>query len=138
MTNKLYFEDISQGDKFTGATVTVDRAQMLEFAADFDNQPMHLDAEAAKSMGFPDVVCNGAYIFCLSSKSSTKIWQEWEFLPSGVGIEVSFLAPVFAGEVLTGEMEILGTRPSSKPGRGLVEKELKLMKPEGTVVLSTM
>ncbi|MCR9214599.1 MAG: MaoC/PaaZ C-terminal domain-containing protein [Proteobacteria bacterium] len=137
MTEKLYFEDIAEGDRFEGATVTVDRARMLEFANEFDDQPMHLDEAAAREMGFRDIVCNGSYIFCLSSKSSTKIWQEWHFLPSGVGIEVSFLAPVFAGDVLSGEMVVTGTRLSRKPGRGWLANELTLTNQDGEVVLLT-
>lgn len=135
--SKLYFEDIAAGDRFEGATVTVDRARMLEFASEFDDQPMHLDAAAAKAMGFRDIVCNGSYIFSLSSKSSTKIWQQWHFLPSGLGIEVNFLSPVFAGDVLTGEMVITGSRPSSKPGRGWLANELTLTNQDGQTVLLT-
>ena len=44
---KLYFEDIEVGQKFVGDTVTVDRRKMLSMAADFDDQMMHTDVEAA-------------------------------------------------------------------------------------------
>ncbi|MFC4273102.1 acyl dehydratase [Sneathiella chungangensis] len=137
MGDKLYFEDITKGDKFAGATVTVERAEMLDFGRRFDDQPMHFDAAAAKAMGFPDVVACGAYTFALSSKAATKVWQQWHFLPSGLGIELDFLAPLFAGDVLTTEMEVLDTRPSSKAGRGWLDTVLRCTTQEGKLAFTT-
>ncbi|USG62882.1 hypothetical protein NBZ79_07820 [Sneathiella marina] len=137
MSEKLYYDDIKVGDIFTGNSLVLDRARMLEFAAEFDDQPMHLDADAAKAMGFKDVIACGAYTFSLSSGASTKIWQEWHFLPSGLGIEVSFMLPLFAGDVLTGEMEITSKRLSSKPGKGWLANCFTLRNQDGKVALIT-
>jgi acyl dehydratase len=137
MSNKLYFEDIRKGDRFAGATVTVDREEMLDFGRRFDDQPMHYDAAAAKEMGFPDVVACGAYTFALSSKATTHIWQQWHFLPSGLGVQLDFLAPLHAGDVLTTEMEILDTRSSSKPGRGWLDTILRCTNQAGQVAFTT-
>lgn len=110
---------------------------MLEFAAEFDDQPMHLDTKAAQAMGFRDIVACGAYTFSLSSGSATKIWQEWHFLPSGLGIEVSFMLPLFAGDILTAEMEITTKRLSSKPGKGWLGNLFTLRNQDGKVALIT-
>ena len=40
MARKLYFNDIAKGDRFAGATVTVEREEMLDFGRRFDDQPM--------------------------------------------------------------------------------------------------
>ncbi|MBO0333580.1 MaoC family dehydratase N-terminal domain-containing protein [Sneathiella sp. CAU 1612] len=137
MTDKLYFEDIAKGDRFAGATVTVEREEMLDFGRRFDDQPMHFDVEAAKAMGFRDVVACGAYTFALSSKATTHIWQQWHFLPSGLGVQLDFLAPLFAGDVLTTELEVLGTRPSSKPVRGWLETILRCTNQSGETAFTT-
>ncbi|WP_339630371.1 MaoC/PaaZ C-terminal domain-containing protein [uncultured Sneathiella sp.] len=137
MARKLYFNDIAKGDRFAGATVTVEREEMLDFGRRFDDQPMHYDAEAARAMGFPDVVACGAYTFALSSKATTHIWQQWHFLPSGLGVELNFLAPLHAGDVLTTEMEILETRPSSKPGRGWLDTVLRCVNQNGATAFTT-
>ena len=137
MSEKLYYDDIKVGDRFTGNSLTLDRDRMLEFAAEFDDQPMHLDAEAAQAMGFRDIVACGSYTFSLSSGSATKIWQEWHFLPSGLGIEVSFMLPLFAGDILTGEMEITTKRLSSKPGKGWLANTFTLRNQDGKVALIT-
>ena len=121
MSDKLYFDDIRAGDSFVGDTVHVQRDTMLSFAAEFDDQPMHLDGDAARAMGLKDVIAPGAYIFALTAKSQRGIWKRFHMLPSGLGINVSFLLPLYADDTLTCHMDILGVRESSKPGRGWLD-----------------
>ncbi len=137
MAEKLYFEDISKGDRFAGASFTVEREEMLDFGRRFDDQPMHYDAEAAKALGFKDVVACGAYTFALSSKAATHVWQQWHFLPSGLGVELNFLSPLFAGDVLSTDMEVLETRLSSKPGRGWLDTILRCTNQDGREAFTT-
>ena len=49
---RLYLEDLHAGRRFTSATHLVDEAQIKAFAAQFDPQPFHLDAGAAKATLF--------------------------------------------------------------------------------------
>ena len=49
---RLYLEDLHVGRRFTSATHVVDEAQIKAFAAQFDPQPFHLDAAAAKATLF--------------------------------------------------------------------------------------
>jgi acyl dehydratase len=49
---RLYLEDLHVGRRFTSATHLVDEAQIKAFAAQFDPQPFHLDAAAAKATLF--------------------------------------------------------------------------------------
>ena len=43
-------------------TVTVDRAQLVDYAhASGDQNPIHQDAEFAKSVGLPDVIAHGMW-----------------------------------------------------------------------------
>ncbi|MDP6565602.1 MAG: MaoC/PaaZ C-terminal domain-containing protein, partial [Alphaproteobacteria bacterium] len=109
---KLFFEDINVGDTFVGDKVTVDPERMLSFAQEFDSQPMHLDPAAAKAMGLDDVIACGSYTFSLSAKSCTLIWDEVQFLPSGLGFQMSFVAPVYAGDELQLHIEVTNKRPS--------------------------
>ena len=117
---KLYFDDIEVGQKFSGDTVAVERAKMLSIADDFDDQEMHTDAEAARKMGFDDIIASGAYIFSLSIKAVRSITSGFYFLPSGRGIEVSFVRPVYAGDTLTAHGEVISKRLSDKGNRGWI------------------
>jgi len=118
MPDKLYFEDIEVGQKFAGDTVAVDRELMLTIASNFDDQGMHTDTESANAMGFKDIIASGAYIFAVACKTVKCITDQYHFLPSGRGIEVSFVRPVYAGDVLTAHAEVVSTRVSEKGGRG--------------------
>ena len=124
MSDKLFFEDIQIGDTFVGDTVHVHRDKILSFATEFDDQPMHLDAAAAKAMGLNDIIAPGAYIFALTAKSQRSIWKRFDMLPSGLGIKVSFVLPLYPDDTLTGHMEIVAVRPSSKPGRGWIDTKV--------------
>ncbi len=135
MTSKLYFEDIQVGDKFVGDTVVAEREKMLFFAEEFDNQPMHLDVDAARAMGLKDIIAPGAYIFALNAKSQRAIWKRLHMLPSGLGISVSFLLPVYAEDTLTAQLEVLATRQSSKPGRGWIDTKVTIRNQSGDVAV---
>ncbi len=134
MADKLYFEDFAAGDSFVGTPVDVEREQLLWFAREFDDQAMHLDADAARAKGLDDIIAPGAMIFALTSRSQRDIWKSIHMLPSGLGIEISFLRPVYAGDTLTVHVEVPAVRPSSKPGRGWVDTLTKHHNQHGTVV----
>ena len=44
----LYLEDFSVGETFGSGRLRVDQSQISRFAAAFDPQPFHLDAEGAR------------------------------------------------------------------------------------------
>src|SRR6267378_2009398 len=47
-TKALYLDDLHVGQRFTSNTHLIDEEQIKGFAKQFDPQPFHLDAEAAK------------------------------------------------------------------------------------------
>lgn len=130
----LYFEDLAIGDTFVGEVVPVDRDELLWFANNFDNQPMHADPLAAQAMGFKDVIAPGCYTFALNSKSISAIWRRLHFLPSGIGIQLSFLKPLYAGGTLTTHVEILTSRESRKPGRGWLDCKVTCLDERDAVI----
>lgn len=134
MPDKLYFDDIAVGQTFTGDTVTVDRDQMLAFAADFDSQPMHTDANAARAMGLQDVIASGAYTFALAVKSNQGIVNRYHLLPSGRGIELNFIRPVYAGDALTAQAEVVSTQARENGARGLAVFRVRYVNQDGDAV----
>ena len=52
MKNVLYLDDLSVSQQFMTGSHTLDEAQIKAFAAQFDPQPFHLDAELAKATLF--------------------------------------------------------------------------------------
>lgn len=56
-----YFEDLAVGHRFGGSSFTVERDEMLDFARRWDPRPVHLDRDAARASGFPDVIASGSF-----------------------------------------------------------------------------
>jgi acyl dehydratase len=48
----LYLEDLRVGQRFVSGTHRIDEEQIQAFAQQFDPQPFHLDADAAKETFF--------------------------------------------------------------------------------------
>ncbi|MGI4795592.1 MAG: MaoC/PaaZ C-terminal domain-containing protein, partial [Janthinobacterium lividum] len=58
-TSGLHFEDLSVGQRFESGTFTVDADAIRAFATQFDPQPFHIDAEAAKHTFFDGLAASG-------------------------------------------------------------------------------
>ncbi|WP_223199513.1 MaoC family dehydratase [Solihabitans fulvus] len=119
----IAFEDLTEGLVVPLGEVKIDREDMLEFARRFDPQAYHLDEEAGRRSVFGGLSASGwftaslwmrAYVDHLIGDSTAQ--------GSPGGRELSWLAPVFPGDVLRCEVTVVGARRSkSRPGLGIVE-----------------
>ena len=119
-TAALYLEDLRVGQRFVSGTHRIDEEQIRAFAEQFDPQPFHLDAEAAKATLFGGLVASGwhtaAITTCLLVESGLPIAGGI----IGAGAEITWPNPTRPGDVLRVENEVLEVRPSqSRPDRGI-------------------
>jgi acyl dehydratase len=121
-TTMLYLEDLSVGQTFHSDSVTVNLERIKAFAADFDPQPFHLDESAAGSSLFGCLVASGWHTAALSMRLMVKSDFKVAGGLIGVGVEaIRWPRPVYPGDVLRVESEIVDVRPSqSNPDRGIV------------------
>ena len=118
------FEDFTGGRVFDLGTITVDGAEMVAFARRFDPQPFHLDPIAAKANPILGGLCaSGWFTASLWMRAWTDaVLNHSTALGSPGGNNLSWPAPVHAGDVLAAKAGILGARASrSKPDLGLVD-----------------
>jgi len=119
---ELYFEDFVAGQVFKSGRLQVSREQIIEFAAQFDPQPYHLDEEAARKSAFRGLAASGWHTTALTMR----LIVDGEFKPAGgilgVGFdELSWPRPVRPGDELHATSEVLEVRPSkSRPDRGVI------------------
>lgn len=85
-----------------------------------NTQPLHLDRDAAVAAGFKDHLVNGLYTFSATVGLSVPDLTEGTLIANLGYEDVRHPAPVFPGDTLHVQSEILERRPSSKPGRGVV------------------
>lgn len=115
----LYLDDLHVGQRFISGTHLIDEDQIKTFAKQFDPQPFHLDAKAAKDTLFEGLVASGWHTAAISMRLLV------ESVPTvggvvGAGGEIAWPKPTRPGATLHVESEILELRPSrSRPDRGM-------------------
>jgi acyl dehydratase len=116
-----YFEDMAVGDKRRFGAYEVTREEVLEFARKYDPQPFHLDDEAAARTHFGRIAASGWHTCAMTMALLVASGREDPHAGLGSpGVdELRWLKPVYPGDTLTVETEIVELRPSqSKPELG--------------------
>jgi len=133
-----YYEDLDVGQRFIhGATRTVTEADNVLFSGlTMNTQPLHMDEEFAKRTPFGQRIVNGIFTFGLVVGITVAELTEGTIV-ANLGYErVNHPTPVFAGDTLRVETEVLEKRPSaSKPDRGVVRLRHVGYKQTGEVVV---
>ena len=118
---QLYFEDFEVGRRFTTASHEIDEAQIVAFAQQFDPQPFHLDAEAAKQTFFGGLAASGWHTASITMRLLVTSGLPIAGGVIGAGGEITWPRPTRPGDVLTVESEVIEVTASrSKPERGIV------------------
>ena len=121
----LWFEDMPVGriDRF-GAKL-VDRDEVLDFAGKYDPQPFHLDdAAAAANPLFGRLSASGWHTAAMQMRMTVDYWAgRGRAILGGLGLdELRWLKPVYPGDTLRCEVEVIEARPSgSRPDVGIVK-----------------
>jgi len=132
-----YFDEWTVGDTVTHAiSRTVTEADNLLISTLTHNpQPMHLDAEIAGASEFGQILVNSCFTFSLLvgvSVSDTTLGV----LVANLGFdEVRLPSPVFIGDTLTCQTEVIELRESkSRPNAGIVTWAHRAMNQRGETV----
>jgi acyl dehydratase len=117
-----YFEDFAVGDVYEhrpGKTVLESDNHMFALLT-LNTHPLHFDAEYAKASEFGRNLVLSPYTLSLLIGMSVSDLSQKAIANLGMD-EVKFTAPVFAGDTLYGESEVLDKRESkTRPGQGVV------------------
>ena len=138
MTGRTWaYEDFGQGESLDLGTKTVTAEEIIEFASEFDAQPMHLDEEAGKSSILGGLSASGWHTCCIFMRMICDAFLGNSTSQGAPGIDVvRWKKPVLAGDRLTGKCTVLAKRISkSRPGLGLVTLRSELFNQRGETVL---
>jgi acyl dehydratase len=122
MTNERYLEDIHAGDRFQSAEQTVAEDAIVRFAREFDPQPFHVDADAARRTMFGGLIASGWHTAAIAMRLRLTAGVRVAGGLIGIGIEdIRWPRPVRPGDTLHLEGEVVDVRPSqSHPDYGVV------------------
>jgi acyl dehydratase len=134
-----YLEDLVVGRKSAFGSYQVTRQEVLEFARKYDPQPFHLSDEAAAQTHFGRLAASGWHTCAMTMAMIVENLEAHE--QAGLGSpgvdELRWLKPVFPGDTLRAETEILEVKPSrSKPDIGSFRSRCTVFNQDDQPVLS--
>jgi acyl dehydratase len=131
----LYLDDLRVGQRFVSGTHLIDEAQIKAYAKQFDPQPFHLDADAAKDTFFEGLVASGWHTAAVTMRLLVEGGLPLAGGIVGAGGEITWPKPVRPGAILQVESEVLELRPSrSQPTRGVATIRSETRNQSGEVV----
>ncbi len=133
-----YWDDLEPGQRFrhaTGRTVT-ETDNLLFCALTMNTQPLHVNEQFAATTQFGRRIVNGIFTMGLAVGLTVPELTEGTIVANLGYDRVRHPAPVFLGDTITVETEILEKRPSgSKPDRGIIRMLHRALNQDGVVVM---
>jgi len=133
-----YFEEFEEGQVIThkGSKTIFESDNNLFSLLTMNHHPVHLNQDYAKKSQYGKILVVGTLVFSLavgltvpdiSGKAIANLDYE----------NIDHKAPVFIGDTIYAETEVLKTRPSrSKSDRGIIYVETNVKNQDGNVVLT--
>lgn len=136
----LWLEDLVPGQKFSFGDYPVTREEVIEFATRYDPQPFHLDDAAAVANPLLGRLCaSGMHTMSMAQLLMMRGFKEIGLnVLAGAGMdEMRLPRPVFPGDTLRIEIEIVETRPlKSRSDRGLLTYLTRVINQNGDPVMT--
>jgi len=116
--SQRWFEDFSVGEKFYAPSRTHTESLFYAFQlASGDNAPIHYDVEYCRQKGYPNLLAHGFQTLIQTCPGATGLAEQMEDALLGFLEQTSrFLKPVFAGDTLYPELEIVELSPQRTTG----------------------
>jgi acyl dehydratase len=133
-----YFEDYTPGLTIDCGSFTVDEAEIIGFARQYDPQPFHVDPEAALQGPFGGIIASGWHTTSLMMRQVVERYLSAESSLGAAGIdEIRWPRPVRPGDTLRVTAIILDARRSqSKPDRGIIRSRMELTNQDGETAMT--
>lgn len=138
MTGRIWaYEDFVEGQSLDLGAKTVTAEEIIEFASEFDAQPMHLDEEAGKASILGGLSASGWHTCSIFMRMFCDAVLGNSTSQGAPGVDfVRWRKPVLAGDRLTGKCTVVAKRISrSRPGLGLVTLRSELFNQRDETVL---
>jgi len=131
----LHYEDFPAGEVRAYGRWEVTPEEIVEFAAEFDPQPFHLDAEAGRDSILGGLSASGWHVCAMMNRMMVDAYLGRSASMGSFGIkEMKWLKPVLAGDVLTIRRTTLEKRVSARrPEMGIVTFRWEAVDEKGTV-----
>ena len=135
-TRGLTFDQFKIGDVFASQARTVTEADVVNFAGlSGDFNPLHTDEEFGKTTPFGTRIAHGMLVATMATGMSN-----WTGVFEGTTLAlmeqlIQYKSPTKFGDTVHLELKVLEKKETSKPDRGVVVFETRVLNQEGKAVL---
>jgi acyl dehydratase len=132
----LYYEDLAEGQKFTSPARTVTETDLVSFAMlSGDWNPIHTNQEFAEETYYGKRVVHGVFGISMMTGllDRTRLFDGSAIAMLGIK-DWAFKGPIFVGDTIHFEMEIVSKRLTSNEDRGIVDRKFSLINQRGETV----
>jgi acyl dehydratase len=133
---KWAYDDFVEGTEIALGPKHVTAEEIVEFASEFDPQPMHLDEAAGKASILGGLSASGWHTCAMFMRMLADAFIVDSTSQGAPGVDyVKWTRPVLAGDTLSGRTTVLKRRLSrSRPELGLVTMRGELLNQRGESV----
>ena len=132
----MTYEEMTVGRRLQTARRTVTETDLVNFITlGGFTEPLFWDATHAASAGYTGRLVPGALVYTIAEGL---VLQTNVLHGTGLafmGMELEIKAAVYVGDTISVDVEITESRPSSKPGRGVVTSRNRVLNQRGEEVL---
>lgn len=136
MATGLVFEEFEIDAQYESQGRTIGESDVMAFAGlSGDFNPLHTDAEFAKTTPFGERIAHGMLTVAISTGMSN-----WTGIFAGTTIalmeqNIKYTAGVKLGDTVHLEMKVIEKKETSKPDRGIIKFAAQMLNQRGEVVV---
>ena len=135
MSRGLFWDEFKLGDVFESGSRTITEADIVAFAAlSGDWNPLHCDAEFAKSTAFGQRIAHGLLGLTVASGLGDREGVLEGTLIAFLGMEWSFKAPIFIDDTIRQRRTVIEKTESKQPERGIMKLKVEILNQKNEVV----
>lgn len=132
----MYWEEWEIGAEFESPARTVTEADIVAFAGlSGDYNPLHINEEYCKQTVFGGRIAHGPLVYAIAAGLLFQLHLYDDTLIAFLGFEhLKFTKPVKPGDTIHARIKVLEKRETSRPDRGVMKRELRVLNQRGEVV----
>lgn len=134
--HKVSFSGLEAGQRYVGPSRTLtetDHGIFMMLVGDWS--ALHSDAEYAKTTRFGQQLMHGGFGVALALGMQAQLLDYDEPVIGALGLkDWTFKAPLFIGDTVHVEIEILGKRVTSRGDSYIIERRIRLIKQSNVIV----
>ena len=132
-----YYEDFTPGRSVVTPRRTITEADVAAYAGlSGDFNPLHVDEIFAREAGYGGRIAHGPMVLGMALGLGAQAGLFGGTVLGMLGVQWAFHAPVRAGDTLHAVITVAAARPTSKPGRGIVDLHMQVCNAGQTVAQS--